>query len=96
MSWTHLRTEHVKKAQKDYSCDACYVMFNDLSVDEVKKLLTKEELIQLEKMESNGFKILKGEPYIKVAGVFEGDFGVSHYNPEMYKLAEKYNFFDDY
>lgn len=96
MSWTHLRTEHVKKAQKDYSCDACYLMFNDFSVEQLKEELTQEELIQFEKMESNGFKILKGEPYMKVVGVFDGDMSVCHYNPEMYKLADKFNLFDDY
>jgi hypothetical protein len=95
MSWTHLKTEYIKKSRKDYHCDACYLLHQFGSTEQVKLELTTDELIEFERMEKNKFKILKGNPYMKIIGIYDGDFCVSRFDEVIYKITEKYDMFDE-
>lgn len=95
MSWTYLRTDYIKKARKDRSCDACYLLGNLGSPSQVKEELNPAQLKYYEEIESKGFKILKGEPYMKVTGVFDGEIQSCDYNEEMYKIVEELNLFEE-
>jgi hypothetical protein len=95
MSWTHLRTEYIKKSIKDYHCDGCHLFHNYGSTEQVKMELSSEELIEFERMEVNDFKIKKGNAYMKVIGISDGDFCISRFDETIYKMAEKHDMFDE-
>lgn len=95
MSWTHLETTQIKSARKDHSCTACQAMLDGDSISNIKKELTPYELIIFEKMESQKFKILKGQPYMKVTGIYDGDFCTAKYADGMYNIGERFGIFED-
>jgi hypothetical protein len=95
MSWTHITDTIVKSARKDHRCDAARTLLDSLSIAEIEEELTPEELAEFHQRKENGFKILKGEPYLKVTGTYDGDIMTCKYNQFMYKLVERFNCFEE-
>lgn len=95
MSWTHLTTINVKSARKDHYCDACQAILDGDSIQNIKKELSPNELTVFEKMESQKFKILKGQPYTKVTGIYDGDLCTAKYADGMYNIGERLGIFED-
>lgn len=59
-------------ARKNYHCEASEWIGNTLGFDE--REYTPEEWAHIEQAKEKGFKILKGEKYVKVSGKWEGEY----------------------
>lgn len=93
--WDYLRTEHIKCSKKEYFCDGCFLLINAFGISNVKNELSAEDLVVFERLESKKFKIQKGDSYMKIVGVYDGEIQVSRFSSdELYKIAEKHNCFD--
>lgn len=82
--------ETIQKARKNYDCQACEWVINCLDISD----LTDEEIKLYETAKSEGFKVLKGQEYLKISGKWEGDFSVFRARPEIEKLCQKYNLYE--
>lgn len=87
-----LEEKLIKSSRKDRVCDACLFINNDFSFRDLIEYspLEESELAAIDRMRSQGFKILKGQPYIRNVFIFEGDFFVWCCDPEMYEIYNKY------
>jgi len=100
MSTRILSERNVKHARKDYPCDACYILLQEygklqLFINENSWRLSTQELQILRDIERNGFKIKKGEPYLRIAGVFDGEFNEFKANKQIHDICLKYNVYED-
>lgn len=88
----HLSTRHVKFCMKDYECSSC----NWLREAEIDKgLLTFQERRHIIQAKWDGWKILKGQPCIKMAYIFEGEFYEDRFRPEIHAICKKYELYPD-
>ena len=89
---TFLEEKLIKSSQKDRVCDACLFINTQFSFADLIQYsnLEDSELAAIERMKNQGFKILKGQPYIRNAFVAEGDFTVWCCDPEMFEIYNKY------
>jgi hypothetical protein len=92
---TVLREENIKKARKDYTCDACNAMFDYGSINQVIAdcKLTVDEIKSITEAGENNFKIKKGNPYYKQINTEDG-FCVFRAIPEIHKICIKYDLYD--
>lgn len=81
-------------ARKNYSCDACIFLF-DLNIP--KELgLSFSEYRAVVKAKQNGYKILKGERYIRQFNTDNcGNTWTFRGIPEITKICHKHNLFDE-
>ena len=96
---TILSEINVKHAKKDYSCDACYFLLQEHGklqsfIEEYGPKLSQQELLALRDIERKNFKIKKGEPYFKQAGVCDDDFYVFKANEKIHNVCLKLNIYD--
>ncbi len=94
-----LSETNVKKARKDYPCDACWFLLEtygklQIFINEFSWRLTPKELYVLRKAEISNYKILKGEPYYKQAAIYDGDFQEFKAIPEIHEICQKYGIYD--
>ena len=88
MSWS-LRTESKPRARKAYDCDACEWLIN-VGTDD----LSDDELTLYEQAKNESFSIQPGQTYVKVEGIWDGEFTVFRARLEMHALCIKHNIYD--
>tara|TARA_A200000159_G_scaffold164494_1_gene194366 strand:+ start:27055 stop:27330 length:276 start_codon:yes stop_codon:yes gene_type:complete len=88
MSWS-LRTESKPRARKAYECDACEWLIN-VGTDD----LSDDELTLYEQAKNESFSIQPGQTYVKVEGIWDGEFTVFRARLEMHALCIKHNIYD--
>lgn len=79
-------------ARKDYYCQACGFI-RDSGWTEGD--FGEEEWALIEKAKADGWKILKGQKYLKVSGIWDGDPSVFRARPEIDKLVQSLGWYDD-
>jgi hypothetical protein len=92
-----LITQSTVVSRKEYNCDGCICLLNLGSTQQlIEELnLTKEESEVLMKAKEDGFKILKGQTYLKQV-LKDGGFIYScRIKPEIYDLINKYDLFHE-
>jgi len=80
-----------QKANKDYRCDACTLLFESLNENDFEPA----ELELVNKAKNEKCKILKGAEYIKCSGKWEGGFSVYRARPEIDDLCRKYDIYEN-
>lgn len=91
---TVLSDTKVKAARKDYGCDACtFVRENLGELDKGILTFAERRLVIMAKWD--GWKILKGQPYEKQYNVMDGDTYTFRSRPEMNKLCHKYELYPE-
>lgn len=88
MSWEFCEVTE-QKARKDYRCEAC---------DYIRELIgegvfTFSDMRKIVEVKRKGWKILKGERYMKCQGKWDGEFEVFRAVPEMNDLCHKYDLY---
>jgi len=93
---TILREEKIKRSRKDYVCDACKIMLDYGSIDQIVKdfNLSDSEISVLKKAKENNYLIKKGEIYYKQINTFDG-FCVFRAIPEIDDICRKYGLYYD-
>ncbi len=89
MSWD-VSTETRPTARKDYHCDASHWIEQAWPHEDFEP----EEQMQIEKAQAEGWKILAGNKYVKVTGIFEGVFTTFRGRPELCDICTKYDLYD--
>lgn len=87
MSITVLREEY-PIARKDYNCSACEWIREDISGFEFAEL---RKIVMARK---NGWKIKKGQRYIKQINICDGDFYVYKAIPDIHDICIEHDIFD--
>ena len=87
--------ESTQKARKDYYCNACEFLLEGDNVCELG--LTFSEYRSIVKAKQNGYKILKGEIYLRQYNSDETskDTWVYRAIPEIHKICLKYDLYDE-
>lgn len=85
------------KARKDYNCGACTSM---LYVDGFEKLITQYRLsaTEIEAMKAardNGFKIKKGDVYIRQTNKYDGRIYTFRAIPAIHKICCDHEFYPE-
>lgn len=80
-------------ARKDYTCDSC--LFLREGLDNIENRLTEEERASIEKAKANGWKILKGQQYIRQFNSTEGQTYTFKSIPEIHNICIKYELYGD-
>ena len=78
-------------ATKDYDCDAC-VWLDNGGLPEAMNFTEAKQWIRAK---HDGFKIKKGQKYIKVAQIYSGDFCTFRARPEIDAICRKYDIYED-
>lgn len=94
MSYQYLRTEEIKSSKKDRYCDGCMFLLEIDNFDGLIKEMKEDEIILFTKMKEQNFKILKGQPYTRIIGVFEGKIDSCAYSFGIYELCKKFEIFE--
>lgn len=92
MSKVEVLSQQTPVARKDYSCMACEWLNNSgyANVDD----LTPQEWIAYQKAENNGFKVKKGERYIRQNNKFDGKVYTFIAIPEIDDICHKYDLYE--
>lgn len=80
-------------ARKDYDCQAVDWIDNTIGFN--KEEFTPEEWEKIELARNKGFKILKGEKYLKVSGKYDGEFSVFRAIPDLDEICKKYDLYHE-
>ena len=91
MCVTVLREEY-PVARKDYHCDACYQLLQGMAYPDD---FTEEEVITLAQAKADGWKIKKGQQYVKQVNKYD-DIYTFRARPEVLKIYFKYDIGDSY
>lgn len=84
-------SESTPKARKDHDCMACEFILNN-GVDGMG--FTRTELRVISKARKNGWKILKGDVYMRQNNKFDGELYTFKAIPEIAEICFKYDLFD--
>lgn len=79
-------------AKKEHDCDACEWLNNSGYTNEED--LTPDEWKSYQLAKSNGFKIKKGESYIRQNNKFDGEIYTFKAIPAIHDICIKYDFYD--
>ena len=79
------------KAAKDYPCDACEWIFNSIN----EGIFSFDEMRLIVKAKRDNWKVKKGQKYVKVTGIWNGDWSVFRGRPEIDALCHKYKIYQD-
>lgn len=88
-----LCNERTHKARKDYQCDAMHWII-ELDIEEIG--IEPEELAAIQKAKDEKCRILRGQTYVKVTGIFDGEWSVFRARPEIDDICKKYKVYDYY
>lgn len=69
MSEIRVLTRKIVTAKKEHVCDASYWFHRYGSVNE----LNGDELLMYQAAQADKFKILPGQPYLRITGIHEGE-----------------------
>jgi len=70
-------------ARKAYDCDACHWWLTNGDTCEVED---EDQRLTIESAEADKYRILPGQRYIRIVGIYDGDFGTYRARPEMHDL----------
>lgn len=90
MSWSLCRVR-TQVARKDYRCDAADCIGDKLGWDE--REYEEEDRPAIHRAKEEGFKILKGSRYVKVDGVWEGEWSVFRAREDLDAICHKYEMY---
>lgn len=90
MSW-EVSTQTEPVASKDYHCDAAHWILNSGYEEQDYE---PEDWKAIKKAESEGWRILKGTPYICVRGKFDGEFCTYRARKDLNDICLKYELFE--
>ncbi len=80
-------------AAKDHYCDSCRLWLESgLHLRDCNN--EQKEAIELAK--ADGFKILKGQKYIKVTVKYDGVLQTFKHRPDMYKVCDELELFEEF
>lgn len=85
-------SETTPVANKDHECDACEWLNNSGYANEGD--LTEGEWKDYQLAESNGFKVKKGEKYVKQNNKFDGDIYTFKAIPAIHNICLKYDLYE--
>lgn len=89
--YARLITENTRKARKDYHCDACELLFQDVEAgSEVEKGFTAEETAAYLKAKEEKGRIQKGTLYLNQTCEFDGFIYSFKARPEIWAIVTKY------
>lgn len=91
MSWEFATTEK-RKARKDYNCEACDWVLNDISY--VLELCSYAEKRDLVKAKRNKWHIKKGQEYLYTSGMWDGEWCVFRAIPEIDSICQRHDLYD--
>lgn len=87
--WECIRKTY-PKARKDYHCDASgYVMDNEREIE------TPEDRELFATAKKEGFKILKGQEYVHIRGLWEGTWSTFRGRKDMCDIADMYDYWPE-
>jgi len=93
MGWG-VYTETRPVARKDYPCDACEsALWAELNYPEN---IDKEDFEVMENAKADGYRILKGMKYIKVCGLYEGNWTTFRARIGVDEICHKYEAYPEY
>lgn len=92
MSKVEVLSESMPVARKDYDCMACDWLNQSGYANEQD--LTPEEWAAYQKAENNGFKVKKGEKYIRQNNKFEGVVYSFIGIPDIDAICHKYDLYE--
>lgn len=90
MGW-YICTTTTPTARKDYPCEASQLIINVCDWS----MFTFAEKRMLVKARRDGWKIKKGQQYVKCSGKWEGEWTEFRARPEMNDLCQKYNIYQE-
>jgi hypothetical protein len=90
MTWDFSKTLLVT-ARKDYPCEACEWLVNSIDHGE----LTFSELRQVALAKRDGYKIKKGQTYVRVKGKWEGEFAIFRARPAIDDICRKHSIYQE-
>ena len=76
-------------ARKEYECDGI-VFIDECGYDEE---FTPEEIAVINNCRKNGRKIFKGDKYIRVTGMWDGQWVTFRARPEINEICAKYDLY---
>ena len=86
-------TDVLVQARKHYDCDACY--WWDRSGYGLDDCETSEQRLIVEAAQADKWKILPGQKYRRISGVFEGTLTTYRARPGMQSVIEELKLCDD-
>ena len=97
MSCTVISTIKVKKSRKQYHCDICIVIREEIDNDsQFFSRLTKEEVDCVEQAKKDNWKIPIGTEYNKHISRCDGELITNRNRLDMEDIVSKYNLLDEY
>jgi hypothetical protein len=91
MSYEIISTTQIKKSRKDYPCDISIVIRQEIEYNEdFLRQITEDEYNEIMKAKSNGWKILKGNPYHKHTFKRDGDILTARNIIAIENIVSKY------
>ena len=82
------------KARKDYSCDACY-WFSEIAGERFQIDIKLSEAKLWVKAQKDGFKIKKGQRYLRNVNKQDGELYTFRARPEIHELCVKYELYEE-
>lgn len=89
----HVFDSKLRKAKRDYRCDACEYLSE--AIDSMVVKFTFSEMRAIVKARQNNWKIKKGDIYEYQTVTDSGDFWHNKMIPEIHKINCKYNLYPD-
>jgi hypothetical protein len=86
-------TDELVQARKHYPCDACYHWLQ--SSCGLNDCTTSEQRLIVEAAEADKWKILPGQKYRKVTGIWEGQLTTYRARPGMQSVIEQLGLCDE-
>jgi hypothetical protein len=86
-----ISTETRPRAKKAYNCNAAECILNS-GYDEAD--FEKEDWDEIERALECGFMILPGEEYIKVSGLWDGEWSTFRARPELNRICHDYGLYE--
>ena len=86
-------TDKIVTAKKHYRCDASEQWRR--SGYTVADCETSDQRLMVEAAEADKWRILPGQAYRKVTGIYEGDFCTYRARPGMYSVCNDFDLFDE-
>ena len=80
-------------AVKDHRCDSCMLWLESgLSLRDCNS----EQIEVIERAKADGFKILKGQKYVKVTVKYDGALQTFKHRPDMYRVCDELELFEEF
>ena len=92
MSVETLSDQFIKSARKDHDCSASWFLREFLS--DIEDALTEEEKAAVERAKENGWKIKKGQPYIRQNNKMDGELYIFKAIPEIHDICIMHDLYD--